>query len=56
MAKKKSKVRKNFLFPADLANWVAQYAKDKNTSVTKLIIDHLTNLRRQEERGYAEQI
>lgn len=56
MAKKATRVRKNFLFPADLAAWVERYAQGKNTTVTQIIVDHLTGLRKQEETGYADQI
>jgi hypothetical protein len=41
------KVRKNFRFPADLAKWAESYAARKNTSMTQMIIDYLTDLREQ---------
>ncbi len=56
MAKKKTKVRKNFLFPADLAEWATKFAAQQNTSLTKILVDHLTTLRQQSEAGHVEQI
>lgn len=57
MAKaKNNKVRKNFIFPSDLADWAAQYAKEKNTSMTQLIVDYLTDLKKREESEYATQV
>lgn len=57
MAKKKSKTkRKNFIFPADLAEWADSYAKDHNTTVTRLLVDYLTALQLQVESGHVDQI
>lgn len=56
MSKPKGKVLKSFRFPPELADWAAQYAKDNNTSVTQLLIDYLTNLRKHVESGYADQV
>lgn len=56
MAQKKTKVRKNFVFPADIVRWAEKYAKDNNTTMTRLILDHLTTLRRQMETEHVEQI
>lgn len=55
MSTKKTK-RKNFVFPADLVRWAEKYAKDNNTSMTKMILDHLTDLRRQHEAEHVRQI
>ena len=48
--------RKNFVFPADLVEWVEKYAAANNTTVTRLLLDHLTNLRRQVEANHVEQV
>lgn len=48
--------RKNFVFPADLTEWAEKYAKDNNTTLTRIILDHLTSLRRQVESGHVEQV
>lgn len=50
------KARKNFLMPRDLADWVEKYASDHNTTMTRLIVDYFTNLRRETENGHAEQV
>lgn len=42
--------RKNFRIPADLADWAEQYASNKNTSMTQLIVDYLTHLRSLEQK------
>ncbi len=55
MAKTETK-RKNFKFPSDLTAWAEKYAQDHNTSITQLIVDYLTNLRKQTESGYDNQI
>jgi hypothetical protein len=56
MAKRNSKVRKNFLLPKDLAEWVVKYANVNNTSMTKIIVDHLLALKKANESGHVEQI
>lgn len=53
---KTERVRKNFVFPAELSAWIEKYAQDNNTTMTRLILDHFTNLRRQVEAGHVEQI
>ncbi len=55
MAGKATK-RKNFVFPADLVLWVEKYAKDNNTTMTRIILDHLTSLRQRAEDGHVEQV
>ncbi len=52
----KTKVRKNFIFPIDLAEWAEKYAHNNNTTMTRLIIDHFTDLRRQAEALNVEQV
>jgi NRPS condensation-like uncharacterized protein len=42
--------------PADLMVWAKAYAKSKNTSVTGLIIAHLTELRAQHDGNHVDQI
>lgn len=48
-SQKPERVRKNFRLPADLVAWVEIFAKRKNTNMTQLIIDHLTDLRERNE-------
>lgn len=43
--------RKNFRIPSDLADWAEQYASDRNTSMTQLIVDYLTDLRDRETKS-----
>lgn len=52
----KTKVRKNFVFPIDLAEWAERYAHTNNTTMTRIVIDHFTNLRRQMEALNVEQV
>jgi hypothetical protein len=42
--------------PEDLLKWVKDYAEKKNTTVTRLVVDHLTELRTRSEEGHVEQI
>ena len=42
--------------PTDLLVWVKQYAKSRNTNVTRLIIEYFTQLRAQHEETHVEQI
>jgi hypothetical protein len=44
----KQRKRKNFRIPSDLADWAESYAASKNTSMTQLIVDYLTELRDRE--------
>lgn len=46
----------NFRLPADLLEWVKAFAKEKNTTVTRLIVDHFTELRARNEEGHVDQI
>lgn len=43
--------RKNFRIPADLADWAEQHAASKNTTMTQLIIDFLTDLHSKEKQS-----
>ena len=54
--KRPSKVRKNFLLPEDLAKWIETYAKENNTTMTQILVDHITLLRRQTEDTNVEQV
>ena len=42
--------------PIDLLGWVKDYAKSKNTTVTRIIIDHFTELRARHEDTHVDQI
>lgn len=55
-ARTKKSVRKNFVFPAELAAWADKYAKDNKTTMTRIIIDHFWSLHKQAEEGYVEQV
>lgn len=50
------KVRKNFLLPEELSAWLEEYTKQNNVTMTQLIVDHLTNLKKQTEGGNVAQI
>lgn len=54
--KSDKKTLKSFLLPADLADWVKSYTKAHNTTMTRLIIDHLMELKRKSESDYVEQV
>lgn len=56
MEEKKNKVRKNFVFPADIVKWAEKYANDNNTTLTRILLDHLTKLRSQVESGHVDRI
>jgi hypothetical protein len=56
MAGPKKLKRKNFVFPSDLVDWVEKYAANNNTTVTRIILDHFTSLRRQAESGHVDQV
>lgn len=47
--------RKNFRFPEELVTWVAAYAKSQNTTMTRLIIDYFTDLRKRVEGAHVDQ-
>lgn len=46
----KKRVRKNFNLPAELVRWAETYVDRKNTTMTQLIVDYLTDLREIELR------
>lgn len=46
----------NFRLPTDLLAWVKTYARSKNTTVTRVIVDLLTDLRAKNEEGHVDQI
>ena len=50
MGDKKS-VRKNFRIPAELAEGIEKYAKEKNTNMTRLIVDYFTFLLEQDKKN-----
>lgn len=52
----KTKVRKNFVFPTDIVKWAEKYAKTNNTTLTRIILDHLLQLRQRAETEHVEQI
>jgi hypothetical protein len=56
MAEQKTRVRKNFVFPIGIIEWAEKYARDNNTTLTRIILDHLTQLRNQAESGHVDQI
>lgn len=56
MSTKPPKVLKSFLMPEDLAEWIKEYAKAHNTTMTQLIINYFTELREKAKSGYVEQV
>lgn len=56
MSNEKNRVRKNFVFPTDIVRWAEKYAEDNNTTLTRIILDHLMDLRSQVESGHVDQI
>jgi hypothetical protein len=56
MSAQKAKVRKNFVFPADIVKWAEKHAEENDTTLTRIILDHLLYLRRQSEAEHVEQI
>lgn len=56
MTTKKTKTRKNFVFPIDIVKWAENYAKINNTTLTRLILDYLIQLRHQTETENVQQI
>ncbi len=53
--KRQTQMRKNFRFPADLAEWVDRYAEAHNTTTTQILVDYLTDLRRRVEAADVQQ-
>ncbi len=56
MSEKKIRVRKNFVFPEDIIKWAENYAINNNTTLTRIILDHLLELRHHTEIENVEQI
>lgn len=52
----KDKIRKNFVFPADITKWAEDYTAKNNTTLTRILLDHLTNLKKQVENNDIEQV
>ena len=50
-----NKVRRNIRISVDLDNWIVSYAKSRNISVTRIIVDFLHDLRKKTEDGHVEQ-
>ena len=48
--KTQKRVRLNIRVPADLVRWAKVWAKKKNTTITQVIVDHLTS-KKEEARG-----
>lgn len=49
------KTRLNLRLPADLDTWAKKFASDNNTTITQIVIQHLTDLRRKYEEGHVDQ-
>jgi hypothetical protein len=45
MTEPKKRTRLNVRIPSDLLRWAKRFAKAKNSTVTQIIIDHLTDKR-----------
>lgn len=43
--------RLNMRIPEPLLKWAKKYVEERNTTVTQLIIDYLTDIRTQQEKG-----
>lgn len=56
MADQKIRVRKNFVFPSDIIKWAEKYAENNDTTLTRIILDHLIQLRHRSETENVEQI
>jgi len=50
------KTRLNLRLPARLIRWVKVFAKEHNTTVTQLIVDHLTELKKRAETEDVPQV
>ena len=42
--KDKSRIRVNMRLPHDLIEWAKEYAEARNTTLTQVVVDELTNL------------
>jgi hypothetical protein len=53
MARTKApRARLNMRIPEPLLKWAKKYVDDRNTTVTQLIIDHLTSLKDRQEKAH----
>lgn len=43
MSARTKKTRLNVRIPSDLLKWIKKYAKDRNTTVTQLVVLHFMN-------------
>jgi uncharacterized protein (DUF1778 family) len=50
-----SKTRLNIRWSNDLADWVSRYAQEQHTTITQLIVDYFTDLRKRVETGNVPQ-
>lgn len=55
MSRKNPKKLKSFLLPVELSEWIMEYARANNTTMTQIIIDYLMELRRKSD-GYVDQV
>lgn len=56
MSGNNTRVRKNFVFPSDIVKWAEKYAENNNTTLTRIILEHLLQLRHNSETENVEQI
>lgn len=49
---KTPRARLNMRIPEPLLKWAKKYVDERNTTVTQLIIDHLTELKAQQEKAH----
>lgn len=50
------KTRLNIRLPVEIDVWAKTYAREHHTTVTRLIVDYLTELKKRTESGYVEQV
>lgn len=48
MSTRTKKTRLNVRIPSDLLKWIKKYAKDRNTTVTQLVVLHFMNTKSKE--------
>lgn len=46
--KDRARIRVNMRLPNDLIEWVKEYAEARNTTLTQVVVDELTDLRAEE--------
>ena len=49
------KARLNLRLPVELSAWMKTYAQEHHTTVTKIIIEHFTELKKTAEEGHVTQ-